>query len=924
MRRLIPIALWLIVTQASGSFAQAPTTINDMFLPGSQPNQSGTLEKPDRCENCHGGYDQPVEPGFNWRGSMMSQAARDPLFFACMTIAEQDAPGSGDLCIRCHSPKGWLEGRSEPTDGSALTADDRESILCDFCHRAVKPAHVGENPYPDDSIYTATTYNFDQTYLATLTAIPEGESNGGYVVDSDANPKRGPYAETVARHAFLYSPFHSESDLCGTCHDVSNPVFSKDANGKYVPNTFDAPHPDSANPYAMFPIERTFSEWKVSAYNTLEGVYAPQFGGNLDTVRSCQDCHMRDTTGHGCDKNDAPLRDDLAIHDMTGGNTFIPRIVDDVFPGETPTDALDSGIVRARRMLQLATSLDVSVTPDGSQHRCSVKVTNETGHKLPSGYPEGRRIWINVRAYGSGGTLLYESGAYDTSTAVLTRDADVKIYEIKPGLSNTLAPVVGFSAGPGFHFVLNDTIFSDNRIPPRGFTNAAFDSIQSPPVDYTYADGQYWDYTEYLLPGATAEVEVTIYYQTTTKEYVEFLRDENVTDHWGQTLYDLWAANGKSTPEMMNSQTVTVTPIAGNSAPIIDPIGPKTVDEGSLLNFTVSATDPDGTTPTLRADSLPNGATFADNGDGTGTFDWTPAFEQSGEYSVYFIAEDDSLAADTEIVAITVNNVNRAPVLDPIGAQNAVVDNNLNLTITGSDPDGNVPQLLVDSLPAGATFADNGDGTADFNWTPQSGDVGDHNVLFSAFDGSLADSELVTISVSEGNVAPVLDPIGDQTAAAGQLLTFEIAAHDQNGDIVMFWTENLPSGATLTENGWDAGLLRYTATVEWTPTESDTGTHSGIQFVADDGSLIDEEIISITVESAFICGDMDGNGEGPNVSDLTYLVDFLFRGGPSPDQTAGDVNGDGGINVSDLTYFVDFLFRGGLPLNCQTTPATVR
>jgi hypothetical protein len=558
-----------ILLSFSIAFAQVvpvPTTINDFFLPGSQPNESGNLESPNRCDNCHGGYDIEVEPAFGWRGSMMSQAARDPLFYACLAISNQDAPESGDLCLRCHTPTGWLEGRSIPTDGSALDANDREGVQCDYCHKMVRPTELGVNPYPDDSTYTADTYPRDQAYLATIDSIPEWCANGMYIADSD-NAKRGPFEDAQARHQMFYSPFHQDSSFCGTCHDVSNPAYTDDGTGNYLPNSFDQPAPDF-DPYTMFPVERTFSEWKMSAYNTPQGVYAPQFGGNKDTVSTCQDCHLRDVTGEGANKAGTPTRTDLPLHDMTGGNTFVPDLIEAVFPGETDPAALDSGVVRATSMLQKAATMSLSSSQQGTSHLVNVNIVNETGHKLPSGYPEGRRMWINVKAYNTNGTLIYESGAYDSSTAILTNDPDVKIYEIKPGISNDLSPIVNLPAGPSFHFVINDSIFFDNRIPPRGFTNADFEAIQSPPVAYSYSDGQYWDHTEYLVPGASAKIVVTLNYQTTSKEYVEFLRDENHTNDWGNIFYNLWAANGKSAPVAMNIDSIFVDPIVQNSPPV--------------------------------------------------------------------------------------------------------------------------------------------------------------------------------------------------------------------------------------------------------------------------------------------------------------------------------------------------------------------
>ncbi len=69
--------------------------------------------------------------------------------------------------------------------------------------------------------------------------------------------------------------------------------------------------------------------------------------------------------------------------------------------------------------------------------------------------------------------------------------------------------------------------------------------------------------------------------------------------------------------------------------------------------------------------------------------------------------------------------------------------------------------------------------------------------------------------------------------------------------------------------------------------------------------------------SDYICGDIDGDGDGPNVADLTYFVDYLFFGGQAPPtMEAANVDGDGGINVADIIYLVDYLFYSGPAPDC--------
>jgi len=552
-----------VFTIISGPFTNShgvATTMRDFDMPGTQPFEQGPdLDSPANCATCHGNYDPAKEPYFNWQGSMMANAARDPLFLANMSIANQDAANSGDLCLRCHFSRGWLAGRSVPTDGSRMQPADTEGITCALCHRMVNPVYTaGVSPTNDAPI------------LGALSFKGTNYGNGMFVIDPNGL-RRGPYTNATLGHDSLGSPFHRTAAFCGTCHDVSNPVFTKDANGIYQPNTFNAASA-TFSPHFMAPVERTYSEWLASDYAATNGVYAPQFAGNRPNgrVSTCQHCHMRTISGFDSNTNlnpGVPLRPDMGQHDMTGGSTWLPGLLASLYPTEmTNTAAIQAGIDRANYMLTNAATL---ATGD-SNGMVKVTVTNECGHKLPTGYPEGRRVWINVKFYNDANSLLGESGAYNPTNGVLTRDLQARIYEVHPGLDTNISGLLGLAPEPTLHFVLNNKVYEDNRIPPRGFTNATFAAFGGAPVGHHYNDGQYWDDTLYTLPAGATRAEVKLYYQSTSKEFIEFLRDENRTDSNGQTMYDLWNNNGKCPPTLM-AQTTWVTAFAMKSAQFTTP-----------------------------------------------------------------------------------------------------------------------------------------------------------------------------------------------------------------------------------------------------------------------------------------------------------------------------------------------------------------
>jgi hypothetical protein len=615
------------------------------------------------CVQCHfglGSNDTWIHR--NWRGSMMAHASRDPLTWAALAVAEQDFPGAGDTCIRCHVTKGWIEGRSVPSDGSALLDEDADGVTCHLCHRLANPGDseagvVGVQP-PSFAAFGPACVTGDAH--AGVACDPETgmpcaggkpacanevfHGNAMIALFQDATTsaaisRLGPYAnaQTGNFHGFKQSTFQRDAALCGTCHDVSNPVTGDLAptHGRLakalpagafsgVPN---GPVLEKAGfrnpPYAYGVEQRTYSEWVASAFSAtpvsaagtlpaellapggaiqrVADATAPD-GGNYDdgTPRSfsCQSCHMRPASAQGC--YIASERSDLPVHDLTGANTFAPRAIlylDDAtlhgvsrlrLGGGLDADARDattSAIARAEASLRSAASLQLTADPAVLAN--TVRVVNLSGHKLFTGYPEGRRIWLNVKWYGPSGALLREDGAYGPLAVAEDLDGDgaspdvvqtlldpesphTRVWGVESGISKEWATrlvgtlelaattplafdrvsgavtaTLGDAAAPeaapvtpSFHLLLNDVVIRDDRIPPwrMDYSEARKrNALPVPPTQYLAAgvlpeDGsKYLHYDEVTLdpPAGAVRAEIALLYQTTSWEYLQFLWKAN-------------------------------------------------------------------------------------------------------------------------------------------------------------------------------------------------------------------------------------------------------------------------------------------------------------------------------------------------------------------------------------------------------------
>jgi hypothetical protein len=710
-------------------------------MPGTQPDQGVVLQGPSQgqagCINCHG--EKPTDPtgqfivvpGFSWSGSMMAQAARDPIFWATMTVAAQDSiavldrPNAVDICLRCHFPEGWLAGRSghiDPSDlnASAMTGSDFDGVQCDLCHRMYDPffedTFAGTRESSDWEAYwdeagnsgplsgtlsqteAEVTLDEDRT-LAAAIALFNGkdfylgnqpvfntftENGGGQFFVSTANgfvDKRASFADTVPDHSVLYSRYHKSKFFCSTCHDVSNPALANLAFKDTPPGDGTTELPTETQPaHSYFHVERTFSEFMLSTYGREGAPTNPEFqdqgASTITFAAKCQDCHMWDTVGKGCGELAAPLRPNEStehpnsgapFHTLQGGNawmTYILATTDDHFPEFDPVnlallnqgkdkltldlsqgidtrdngDALLAASNRALFQLKIAGTIQ-NVVYDDASGDLAFRILNNSGHKLITGYPEGRRMFVNIKAYDALDNLIFEVNPYDytvgtlkglntdkvpSSPALGANEAyiDDLVYESTPKSDLDPSP---FADPPRestktFHFALATDRYKDNRIPPKGFslTDAAarlsrpvWQDVKddgSPTDFFTAAEyaGGYDDVNladvrdirpdDAVFPAGAARVEIVLYYQGTSREYVEFLRDEIngtatapnfltlqpaayivQTDpffqespavglrNWGNTIWDLWYHNhgldatGKAVPGIVPFEMATAS-----------------------------------------------------------------------------------------------------------------------------------------------------------------------------------------------------------------------------------------------------------------------------------------------------------------------------------------------------------------------------
>ena len=387
------------------------------------------------------------------------------------------------------------------------------------------------------------------------------------------------------------------------------------------------------------------------------------------------------------------------------------------------------------------------------------------------------------------------------------------INAVYPLMTAYQSPVVTDASGDATLWVLPNTIYSITATPPEGSIYSVFNfstdriiSDQSKIISLQFVHGQpvtnanlspnpnqqneYPNPTTVTLSAAAASgfTIANTYYTLDGGTQQTYSTPFSVSGGGSHTL-TFWSIDNMGVPEASNVQIFT---IKSNNSPAFDVIGNKTVDEGQLLQFTVSASDSDGDNLSYSAINLPQGATFNAS---THTFSWIPNYGQAGNYNnVEFTVMDDGspMALDTELISITVGHVNRPPVFGNLsGPQEVLSGSPLTFSVSATDPDGDVVFLSSANLPVGAVF----DGsTGIFSWTPSAQQEGIYIVTFSAVDnGTPSASSSLDIVITVGHNPT---PVEQADSLVNDVITADISNNIENS-----YLANLQKVAIFIEQG---------------------------------------------------------------------------------------------------------------------------
>jgi hypothetical protein len=460
IRGLFLVSTTALLIVSGACKGNQPSTSTTPFDPGAPLVKFATshFAGSGNCAVCHSnlkdasGADVSIDT--QWRSTMMANAAKDPYFLAKTASEAANLPSLKgaieDACATCHMPmaqtQAVADGSTTGILGSGFLSTSNnlnpaamDGNSCSVCHQ-IKA----------DGLGTAAT--FGGAYkINTSTASPNRIEYGPY-----ANPLTGPMQSLVGFTPTMGAQQNS-AGLCATCHTVYTPVVD-----------------DKNNLVGTFPEQTAYLEWSASAY-----------GSNPAAQLACQSCHMAPSSAAVAISNNPTTltpRSPYYQHAFIGGSSLILNMmgsrVQQLGITASSQQMLATAQATATQLGSKAAQIAVvSSSIENGKLNVTLSVSDQTGHKFPTGFPS-RRAWIEFTVTDSTGKVVFQSGKVKADGSITGNDADAKNGAFEPHYDiitssdqvQIYESIMANTDGQLTYNILKGASYlKDNRLLPAGF-----------------------------------------------------------------------------------------------------------------------------------------------------------------------------------------------------------------------------------------------------------------------------------------------------------------------------------------------------------------------------------------------------------------------------------------------------------------------
>jgi hypothetical protein len=502
----------------------------------------------------------------------------------------------------------------------------------------------------------------------------------------------------------------------------------------------------------------------------------------------------------------------------------------------------------------------------------------------------------------------------------------MKIKIIKTILAGLMLPVMMLGV-----FALPDIASAATSVPTittpangATVTSAAFVKVDwsdstggTAPYEYQYESYSNASYTSLLYSSGWLSASEISTVGTPEGDYYLRVRARD------STLAETAWSNGAG-----NTYKVTVDNTPANAAPVLASItSPVTIPELSPFSFDANATDADGDTLTFSLSGNPSGSSINSS---TGVFAWTPSEAQgAGDYTFTVMVSDGNLS-DSQSVTIHVTEVadaNVAPVLSSITTPVTIPElSAFSFDANATDANGDTLTFSLSSNPSGSSINSS---TGVFSWTPSEAQgPGDYTFNVMVSDGSLSDSQSVTIHVTEVaddnddlTTPMITSPANGATVTSAALVKVDWT-NATGGTAPYQYQYQAFSNAAYTNSVYASGWLN--ASEIPTPGTPEGTYYLRVRAKDDDGTMSNWSNGAGNVYKIIVDNDSSNNADHPQTKNDCKKGGWMNYGNPSfknqgqcekyvknhqnNNNSGQTVNLGGGVTVSLETYLAALRF----------------